>query len=104
MRSDMVDHEFRDDDGRYVKVMFCVSYSANAADSAMAAESVRDNWDAATACGASVCERADLFTEQGRLRCEGEICEQMTEALFGGKDGNRLGTVERVIWKRLLMQ
>ncbi|MCA8952410.1 MAG: hypothetical protein KDE27_23065 [Planctomycetes bacterium] len=101
-RTDSIEHEWAAGDGRRMQVVFCLSYSARADETEMAAESVRANWQAAVQRAQAVCETLVPRDELNRMGCEDMLCQQLSDVLFGDGRQRPTGNVERVIWERLV--
>ncbi|MBM4063376.1 MAG: hypothetical protein FJ265_20095 [Planctomycetes bacterium] len=100
-RTEVMRHDYTDARGRTMRVAVQFTYCATDAGAATAAERVRSCWQEAVAHARGVLQRADLTTEAGTIECEAQLCGVLNETLFPDDDGNRLATIDRVLWKRV---
>lgn len=100
-QSDTITHEWTDGRGRRLQVAVRVSWSTSSAEAAVAAANVAANWPCAEEQARRICEGHDLTTEVGTVRCEAQLCAELTSTLFPGDASGRAG-IDRVIWERLI--
>ena len=99
-QSDTIEHEWTDVRGRRMQVAVRVSWSTSMADAAVAAGHMASNWPCAEEQARRICEGHDLTSEVGTVRCEAQLCAELTSTLFPGDASGRAG-IDRVIWERL---
>jgi len=100
-RSDSIAHRYTDARGRRMHVVFRVSLGLPADQTAVAGAQLQANWDSARQQALLVCEQADLTTEPGTERCEQQLCETITRALFAKTPATSDARAVRVMWQRL---
>lgn len=95
---DPISHSWVDALGRTNHATFRFTYRTQVAREALAAECVRNRWQAANECAQRVLSQANPSTAAWIECCESDLQSELTEAIFPCTGGAPLATVTRIHW------